>query len=126
MNTVFARERPSPEKGPDDSRQEPVVDHTDEPEEEVPEKVSHCSAPLYLGCAVAGNSSPSNGNGRNPGSIRSLQGSYGNMATLRCFDYFIQKKVKVGEGDDVYEREADKIAEQVLQMPEPALQRKPT
>jgi hypothetical protein len=126
MNNVLAREQPLPERGPDESRQEPVVDHTDEPEEEVREKASPCSAPLYLGGAVAGSSSPLNGNGRNPSPIRSLQRSYGNMATLRCFDYVMQKKMKVGERDDVYEREADRIAEQVLKIPERTMQRTPT
>lgn len=36
----------------------------------------------------------------------------------------IQRKLVIGEPDDKYEREADRVAETVMRMPEPALQRK--
>ena len=126
MNTVFAQDRLSRGKDPAESQQERPVDCVDEHDEEVRERELQGSAPLYLGRAGTGDCSPLDGNGRGASSIRSFQGSYGNMATLRCFDYFMQKKVKVGEADDLYEREANRIAEQVLKIPEPAIQRKPT
>jgi len=34
-------------------------------------------------------------------------------------------KLRIGQPNDVYEQEADRIAEQVMRMPEPGLQRKP-
>ena len=36
----------------------------------------------------------------------------------------LQAKLTVGQPDDEYEREADKVADTVMRMPEPALQRK--
>lgn len=38
----------------------------------------------------------------------------------------IQPKLKIGAPDDQYEREADRVADQIMLMPEPGLQRKPT
>lgn len=38
----------------------------------------------------------------------------------------IQPKLTVGPVNDVYEQEADRVAEQVMRMPEPGIQRKPT
>ena len=38
----------------------------------------------------------------------------------------IQPKLKIGQPNDIYEQEADRIAEQVMRMPEPVLQPKPT
>jgi len=37
----------------------------------------------------------------------------------------IQPKFKVGEPNDIYEPEADRVADQVMRMPEPIVQRKP-
>ncbi len=37
----------------------------------------------------------------------------------------IQTKLKVGQPNDKYEQEADRIAEQVMRMPEPDIQLKP-
>ncbi|HUU75218.1 MAG TPA: DUF4157 domain-containing protein [Methanoregulaceae archaeon] len=36
----------------------------------------------------------------------------------------IQPKIRVGEPNDEYEKEADRVAEQIIRMPEPVLQRK--
>ena len=36
----------------------------------------------------------------------------------------LQTKLTIGAADDPYEREADRVAETVMRMPEPALQRK--
>ncbi|MCP4401362.1 MAG: hypothetical protein GY801_29190 [bacterium] len=38
----------------------------------------------------------------------------------------IQPKLPIGQPDDKYEREADRVAEQVMRIPEPGIQRKPT
>jgi len=38
----------------------------------------------------------------------------------------IQPKLAIGKPGDKYEREADRIAEQVMRMPEPGIQFKPT
>jgi hypothetical protein len=37
----------------------------------------------------------------------------------------IQEKLKIGQPNDIYEQEADRIADQVMRMPEPAVQAKP-
>lgn len=42
----------------------------------------------------------------------------------RCA-HVIQPKLTIGQPNDVYEQEADKVAEQVMEMPEPAIQTKP-
>lgn len=39
--------------------------------------------------------------------------------------YPIQTKLKIGEPDDKYEEEADRIADKVMRMPDPALRLKP-
>lgn len=36
-----------------------------------------------------------------------------------------QAKLKIGQPDDKYEQEADRVAEQVMSMPDPTIQRKP-
>ena len=38
----------------------------------------------------------------------------------------IQAKLMIGQPNDVYEQEADRIADQVMRMPEPAIHPKPT
>lgn len=37
----------------------------------------------------------------------------------------LQAKLKIGQPDDKYEQEADRVAEQVMSMPDPSVQRKP-
>jgi hypothetical protein len=39
---------------------------------------------------------------------------------------FIQRKLTIGEPRDKYEEEADRMADMVMRMPEPAIQRKPS
>jgi len=48
-----------------------------------------------------------------------LQRALGNEA----FGRFIQAKLKVNQPGDVYEQEADRVAEQVMRMPEPQVPR---
>lgn len=48
-----------------------------------------------------------------------LQRTIGNQVAGR----FIQAKLKVSEPGDIYEQEADRVAEQVTRMPEPVIQR---
>ena len=43
----------------------------------------------------------------------------------RCKE-IIQPKLTIGQQNDSYEQEADRVAEQVMRMPEPAVQAKPT
>ena len=38
----------------------------------------------------------------------------------------LQAKLRINQPGDPFEREADRVAEQVMRMPEPGLQRKPT
>jgi hypothetical protein len=39
---------------------------------------------------------------------------------------FIQRSVEVSDPNDEYEREADRVADQVMRIPDPTVQRKPT
>lgn len=42
-----------------------------------------------------------------------------------CCSGVIQPKLTIGQPNDIYEQEADRIAEQVMRMPEPTIQTKP-
>ena len=49
-----------------------------------------------------------------------LQGTIGNQAVQRLIESgVIQAKIKISEPGDIYEQQADRIAEQVMRMPEP-------
>jgi hypothetical protein len=51
-----------------------------------------------------------------------LQRTHGNQYVQKVAG--IQSKLKISEHEDIYEHEADRVAEQVMQMPEPGIQRK--
>ena len=55
--------------------------------------------------------------------LLALQRTHGNRYVQRVVTG-IQAKLKVGQPGDVYEQEADRVAEQVMRMPEPRLQRR--
>ena len=55
-------------------------------------------------------------------SLVKMQQNLGNQAVRR----FIQAKLEIGAPDDKYEQEADRVANQVMRMPEHDIQRKPT
>ncbi len=56
-----------------------------------------------------------------------LQRTIGNQAVQRLFNSgAIQAKLRIGQPNDKYEQEADRISEQVMRMPEPVIQRTPT
>lgn len=57
-----------------------------------------------------------------PGGLLAYQQKIGNRVLGRV----IQAKLKVGAPDDAYKREADRIADLVMRMPDPDIQRKPT
>ncbi len=55
-----------------------------------------------------------------------LQRTIGNQAVQRLMKSgALQAKLRIGAPGDVYEQEADRVAEQVMRMPEPAVQPKP-
>jgi hypothetical protein len=56
-----------------------------------------------------------------------MQRSLGNLAMQRMLEFkIIQAKLKIGAPDDKYEQEADRVADQVMRMPEETtVQRKP-
>ncbi len=55
--------------------------------------------------------------------ILHLQRRIGNQAVQGLFKSgVIQAKLKIGKPNDIYEQEADRVAEQVMRMPEPAIQ----
>lgn len=52
--------------------------------------------------------------------ILQLQRTIGNQAVQRLFKSgILQAKLKIGQPNDIYEQEADRVADQVMQMPEP-------
>lgn len=56
--------------------------------------------------------------------ILHLQRTIGNQAVQRLLQSgTLQPKLAISQPDDAYEREADRVAEQVMRMPEPSLQR---
>ena len=58
--------------------------------------------------------------------IMFLQQTIGNRAVERLYrSGMIQAKLTIGAPNDLYEQEADKVADQVMRMSDPAVQRKP-
>jgi hypothetical protein len=63
------------------------------------------------------------------GELTRMQQTYGNQAVLRMRErsqpaaFPIQAKLTISQPDDEYEQEADRIADQVMRMPEPKIQR---
>jgi hypothetical protein len=61
------------------------------------------------------------------GEVAVLQRSIGNRAVERLFTAgLLQAKLRIGEPNDIYEEEADRVAEEVMRMPEPTIHPKPT
>lgn len=55
-----------------------------------------------------------------------LHKTIGNQAVQRLFKSgHLQAKLRIGQPTDIYEQEADRVANQIIQMPEPAVQMKP-
>ena len=55
--------------------------------------------------------------------ILMLQKTIGNKAVQRMFNAGeIQARLRIGKPGDIYEQEADRVADQVMSMPEPAIQ----
>jgi len=56
-----------------------------------------------------------------------LQRTLGNQATQRLFESgIIPAKLKINQPNDIYEQEADRVADQLMRMSEPTVQQKPT
>jgi len=61
------------------------------------------------------------------GEVAVLQRSIGNQAVAQLYRTgLLQAKLKVSESNDIYEQEADRVAERIMRMPEPTVQPKPT
>ncbi len=55
-----------------------------------------------------------------------LQRTMGNQAVLRFMQSgMFQAKLTVSHSDDIYEHEADRVADAVMRMPDPVIQPKP-
>jgi len=55
-----------------------------------------------------------------------LQRTIGNQAVQRLMKSgTLQAKLRIGQPGDVYEQEADRVADAVMRMPEPGVQRQP-
>jgi hypothetical protein len=67
-----------------------------------------------------------NSSGSSADRILQLQRTAGNQAVQRLIKSgALQAKLKISQPNDVYEQEADRVAEQVMRMPEPIMQRQP-
>ncbi|MCL4298025.1 MAG: peptidoglycan recognition protein family protein [Anaerolineae bacterium] len=55
--------------------------------------------------------------------LRALQGTIGNTRVGRLLGTAVQTKLTVNTPSDIYEEEADRVADQVMRMPEPRIQR---
>jgi hypothetical protein len=55
-----------------------------------------------------------------------LQRTVGNKAVGALLNGGRAGKYRIGPAGDVYEREADRVADQIMRMPEPTVQRAPT
>jgi hypothetical protein len=56
-----------------------------------------------------------------------LQRTVGNQALQRMMKFgALQAKLRIGLPNDKYEQEADRVADQIMRMPEPGIQPKPT
>lgn len=56
-----------------------------------------------------------------------LQRTFGNQTVRRMMQSgALQAKLRIGQPNDKYEQEADRVADQVMRMPKPGVQRKPT
>jgi len=61
------------------------------------------------------------------GQVAVLHRSIGNQCVARMYrSGLLQAKLKIGEPNDVYEQEADRVADRIMRMPEPTIQPKPT
>jgi hypothetical protein len=59
--------------------------------------------------------------------VLQLQRTLGNQAVQGLFaSGALQAKLKISQPNDKYEQEADRVAEQVMRMPEPVVPPKPT
>jgi hypothetical protein len=94
----------------DQAKEAAQKQRTARPEVQGPAALAEQAAPLVLQRAVADPRVAS------PRDILALQRAYGNRAVT----HLIQTKLMVGPAGDKYEREADRVAEQVLTMPAPA------
>jgi hypothetical protein len=66
-----------------------------------------------------------NSSGSTANKILQLQKTAGNQAVQKLIkSRALQAKLKISQPNDIYEQEADRIAEQVMRMPEPAIQKK--
>jgi len=69
----------------------------------------------------AGTTSSIRSSGSPASVICGIQKAAGNVAVQRMLKGGrIQAKLRIGEPDDIYEKEADHVAERIMQMPEPA------
>jgi len=67
-----------------------------------------------------------NSSGSTADRIIQLQRTAGNQAVQRLIKSgALQAKLRIGQPNDIYEQEADRVAEQVLRMPEQGIQRQP-
>jgi hypothetical protein len=95
--------------------------------------MSQIGAPLLKKRGKTGEYSGASGPKRNASASQSLsvqiavlQNTAGNQAVQKLFrSGFLQTKLTAGSPDDLYEQEADKVADAVMRMPQATVQMKP-
>lgn len=87
---------------------------------------SNKMAPIIMSCN--GSYPSGDNNNLDLDHIQFLQKSYGNLSSLRFrqFNSAIQTKPSINKSGDIYEQEADQIANQILQMSDSEIQQHPT
>ena len=74
------------------------------------------SSPDRVGTAES--RTPHFNNRSSTATIDSFQKSYGNLSTLRQYNYPIQAKLNISQPNDPSEQEADRVADEIMRMPE--------
>lgn len=90
----------------------------EEPEQEQAEEKLFHSAPIKIGMAAPLDPPPFENRSQNNRTVNFFQKSYGNLSTLRHFNYPIQAKLTISQPNDPYEQEADRIADEIMRTPE--------
>ena len=72
------------------------------------------SAPVRIGLAAALSPPPDNDNFNCQRSANFFQKAYGNIAFLRLSGLPVQAKLKISQPGDIYEQEADRVADDVI------------
>ncbi len=125
MEKLKTKEKPLPQN----NHQEEVLDDLSilDIETENADTDDYCNKTAPVKISGSSSCPPGDGNNNDPQHIQFCQKSYGNLATLRFqkFNPTIQTKLSIGKPGDIYEQEADEIADQILKITDPEILKHP-